>query len=381
MLPLGIQYKLLAHKIVANDIEEEAPPEVGQDVVMLRKTLNVATQAFFRCEVGDDSQPASLQSKLEAFLHADQTKRADNSPEVYGANLAVHIEPAKGLPDSLFVVLTFGIECGDDNLLFLYTKEDGRWHQRLHWYSDKYTAPSDAFGDFFLYTVAPGPNNQSLIAIAHGTPWCSSRMSAFHIDLFRPSDDSAPLKPMAHLDDYYSRFDVEPRLKAESDGFEIRLQSDSLDEATLVRPGIYRYRTTEGQLRRIQPIALNAREFVDAWLQAPWTDSSEWALDPTPSLHATRDRFDYSLQSNKNSFVVDYGPTRTCTSGSNHFQVEIDLSDFIQVNNKTEEKDLPTLYAQVRQNPNSFTMLSITDKPDPTCTGPDLMKKPGAPSH
>jgi hypothetical protein len=37
--------------------------------------------------------------------------------------------------------------------------------------------------------------------------------------------------------------------------------------------------------------------------------------------------------------------------------------------------DLPSLFAQVRQNPNSFTLLSITDEPDFTCTGPDVMKR------
>src|SRR6185312_12210752 len=108
----------------AGDLELDAPPDVGRDVVMLRKTLDVATQAFFHCETDNDSNPVTLQSKLAAFLHTNQSKRDDNTstPDgVYGANLAVHIETAKGFPNSIFVVLTFGIECGDDNLLFLYT--------------------------------------------------------------------------------------------------------------------------------------------------------------------------------------------------------------------------------------------------------------------
>jgi len=39
---------------------------------------------------------------------------------------------------------------------------------------------------------------------------------------------------------------------------------------------------------------------------------------------------------------------------------------------KVEQHEV--LYARVRQGPNSFIMLSIISKPDPTCTGPDLMK-------
>jgi len=60
--------------------------------------------------------------------------------------------------------------------------------------------------------------------------------------------------------------------------------------------------------------------------------------------------------------------------------VEIDLAEFVDKGNKTTETELAPIFAQVRQNTNSFTMLSIADKPDPTCTGPDLMKKPTAPS-
>jgi hypothetical protein len=284
MLPLGLQYKLLAHKISTDDIELEAPPDVSRDIVMLRKSLDVATQAFFRCVARDDTDAGSLQGKLSAYLHTDRSRRDDPNTQdgVYGANLTVHIEPAKGFTNSMFVVLTFGIECGDDNLLFLYTREDGRWIQRLHWYGDKYTEPSDAYGDFFLYGGVPGPKNEPLVAAAHGTPWCTSRMSAFHVDLLQPSSAKTAQKNLAHRDDYYSRDDDVPRtLKITADGFDIRVRGDSLDFDNLfTRPRIFRFRTTDGALERIQPVANNARDFVDVWLQERWGQSAHWADHP-----------------------------------------------------------------------------------------------------
>src|SRR5882762_5181940 len=133
MLPLGIQNKLLAHKIAPDDFELDAPPEVGADIVMLRKTLDIATQAFFRCKAGNDANPSLLQTELAAFLHADRSKRDENSTAqdgVYGANLSVKVETAKQFPNSIFVMLNFGVECGDDNVLLLFTKEPDQWSER-----------------------------------------------------------------------------------------------------------------------------------------------------------------------------------------------------------------------------------------------------------
>ena len=110
LLPLALQYKLLGHKISTDDFDLDAPADVSRDLVMLRKTLDVATQAFFRCEAGDDTVPHSLQAKLSAFLHTKESVRDethDREDGIYGANLTVRIESAKGFPNSLFVVLTF----------------------------------------------------------------------------------------------------------------------------------------------------------------------------------------------------------------------------------------------------------------------------------
>ena len=208
MLPLGMQNKLLAHKIAVDDFELDAPADVGRDIVMLRKTLDIATQAFFRCEAGDDSDPASLQTELAAFLHTDRSKRDENSSSqdgVYGANLRIKVVTAKGISNSVFVVLTFDINCGDDNVLLLFTKEAGLWSEHLHWYSDKYTKPSDAFGDLYLYSLVPGKDGTPLVAIAHGHPWCTSRWSGFDINLVRPTTTLTPQVMLGHFSTGYDR--------------------------------------------------------------------------------------------------------------------------------------------------------------------------------
>ena len=180
----------------------------------------------------------------------------------------VHVKPLSGKPEMLAIDLSFSIGCGDDYMLLVFRHTGQAWQKALDYHSDKYTQPSDAFGDFFLYTTVPGPTKDSLMAVAYGTPWCSSRMSGFHVDLLRPADESLPQALLAHLNEGYSRYDHMPTaLKQTSDGFQIRVWDDSLDFDNLfTRPRIYRFRTTGAKLERIQPIADNARDFVDTWL-------------------------------------------------------------------------------------------------------------------
>lgn len=377
MLPLALQNKLLAHTVAKDDFELDAPADVSQDIVMLRKTLDVATQAFFHCEAGNDTDPASLQSRLAAFLHAERSHQPNpDSPAAYahpyGADLTVTISPAPSFPNSLYIDLTFGVECGDDSLLFLYTREDNQWRQRLRWYSDKYTKPSDAFGDFLLYTAAPGPDStRPLIAVAHGTPWCTSRFSGFKMALLQPSSPGSPQKLLADIDAGYSRGDTTPTLKPYSEGVTLRLDASSRDlDNVFTYIGVFRYRTTSGSLERL-PVANNARDFVDSWLNEDWPTASRWSESPTDTLKAAYERFQYHGDVNKDVPTLHYGAVPACTVSTSQFQVQLELSHWI---NRLQQP-LPPRFAQVRQNPDSFTMLAITDKPDPACTGPDIMKK------
>ena len=119
---------------------------------MLRKTLYVATPAFFRCESGDESDPALLQSKLATFLHTDRSKRKTQNS---GANLKVRVEASKEFSSFIAVVLTFDIECGNDNVLLIFTHEGNQWRESGHWYSDKFIEQTDCtFGDFFVYALS-----------------------------------------------------------------------------------------------------------------------------------------------------------------------------------------------------------------------------------
>ncbi len=382
LLPMSTHFKQSFSRSpeIKEDLPLDAPPAARSGVPSLLNALASAVGLYMQCDAKSNT-PLEIEQHLAVLLGANRpesatTQRNGYPDHTYGDGLTVHVKPLSGKPEALAIDLSFSIGCGDNHMLLVFHRTEPTWRKVLDWHSDKYTQPSDAFGDFFLYALVPSPTNDQLIAVAYGTPWCTSRESGFHIDLLRTADDSLPQALLAHLDEGYSRDDHVPtELKQTSDGFQIRVWKDSLDFDNLfTRPRIYRFRTAEAKLERIQPIADNARDFVDAWLQASWTDSQKWTEQPTSSLHAARDRFDYSL--NRNSPEVQFGSVRACSSDNHNFQIEIDLAEFVDAkSSKPTLHDLPPLFAKVHQNPNSFTMISITDHPDSTCIGSDLMKK------
>ncbi len=193
----------------------------------------------------------------------------------------------------------------------------------MRWQSGDYEAIKEAFGDFFEYFVLPQPSGKWLVAAAHGTPWCSSRFSAFAVDLIQPVRDKAPQQTLQHLDYGYSRDEgVVPKIRP--DGFELRMQVNSLDLDLLTRRGIYRFQLIDNRLERIQPIAINGRDFVDEWLQVPWANAKRWS-DPANLDNLAKESDFFNYKKNPSRPMVSYGLVRGCSDNLKHFQVKLDL--------------------------------------------------------
>jgi hypothetical protein len=364
----AVQTSLFTINESKDDLPIDPPRLAQQEVPKLRIALTAAITGYMQCEAVDITDPASLQSGVAKLLNANRPESAAEQKRgypdhTYGDDLTIRVQAFRSKENTIAVDANFSTGCGQDHVLLLFNRQPDHWFRTLDWQSDKYTKPNDAFGDFFLYTAAPGSNGAELVAVAHGNPWCTSRFSGFDVDLLQPATSQTPQRHIAHTDNVYSRGDTTPTLKSVPDGITLRLDSSSRDlEGVFTYIGVFRFRTTSNTLERM-PVANNARNFVDSWLDESWPIADRWSAQPSRDLHLVHDRFDYSIGSkDKNVPNISYGPVRAC-SDANKFQIEMQLDDD------------PHLYGQVRQNTGSFTMLAITSKPDLACTGPDLMAK------
>jgi hypothetical protein len=197
-------------------------------------------------------------------------------------------------------------------------------------------------------------------------------MSGFKLDLIRPMDSQHAEKTLFRRELEYRR-DVDPIMKALPNGFQLRMIGENIDPAIIMKTVFYRFVLNGDELERVQPVASNGRDFVDEWLQSPWSDAARWSAAENLEQLDTMQKHLMADNASMNSDdypELNYGPVRSCPGSKSHFQVELDEE---WVGPKADPTRKRTLYFQIEEGKNSFTMLSASTRPDPHCTGHDIM--------
>ncbi len=192
-------------------------------------------------------------------------------------------------------------------------------------------------------------------------------MSGFEIDVIRPEGERKQ-RVIAHVKHGYSRGDMVPKMKATGDGqgFDLRLSRSSADMNVFEYVGIFRYRLTGDGMERVQPIAMNGRGFVEEWLAADWSDAERWSdTGAKEALRLEHARVN-KTERGEGGELPSYGAVRGCAEDGKHFQVEVG------------HEKAGTVYFQIEQGVNSFTMVAAGGREDARCKGADIMKRTGA---
>jgi hypothetical protein len=375
------QARLLAYRL-QDEMDEAVPAPLQARIRAFKESLAALADTAVQC-APVDAIPKAIETTLVKLLNANKPvvnevydpKKPPQLDQIYGDEIDVKVTAPANMPKIRLVTISFGIECGNDTMLLAYELRGGHWQQTLRWQSGDYKEISGAFGDFFAYQVVPQHDSGDwLLVAAHGYPWCTSRWSAFDMDIIQSASGNAPQQVIFHKNANYLR-DTEPIMKLVPDGFQLRVETGSMDVDLMTRPVIYRYRVFGNQVVRVQPIAINGRDFVDEWLQSPWNDAKNWSLPSAlTGLEAVHKIFE--AQENQKADAKEipyytYGPVRSCADSPLHYQVQLDLEWLVDQQTRPGK---PTFF-QIQEDKNSFIMLSASDKRDPHCTGRDIMPK------
>ncbi len=379
--------KVVAEKVKAEQAEllgvsvgyggtDTGVPVATQNLIRAFKdSLAAAADAFMDCERGGVDDAKGIETRLAGLLGAsvedsvrktvgDMVVTDQGRDKIYGANLQIAARAEEHEPPLIGLKIGFDIPCGVDEMLLIYESSGNGWRRMIRWQSDPYSQISGAFGDFFEYAVfGERRGDDWRVAVAHGKPWCSSSYSGFDLDVLRPATGAIASQQMVFHKEAAYRRDEEPTLQAEPDGFLFRVKVTSLSSNSNRKVAIYHYRLHQGQIHRYQPVAENARDFLDEWIQADWNEAADWTARPNlKSLAREHDivaEFMDKVESKTPEFT--YGPVQACSGKQKMVQVEFG--------------GVPSgfKYFQIEQGKDSFTLVSGSNGPDPKCTGPDLM--------
>lgn len=379
---------------VSDSMNTDVPPLIREGVVKLKRALAAETDAVVLRLSDATTATAARQHLMKVLpspaigkIASDQRQRwAESdfkapSPGLYGGELTIFVK--KLTPSLLLVRETFDIACGSDNVLLVYSNAGGAWKRVLLWQSKPYSTVGEAFGDTYeTLLLRPQHNGHPLLLVLHGTPWCTSVMSRFSMDVLELGDspNSAPLWHGGH--DY--RIDSEPplTLRATVNGFEVRASVSTTGErvdrkgvsyAVVARKGLMRYAVDADGIHRVEPIAMNAHDSVEEWLEMSRSEAAEFADEPAGSL--TWKMFEeFTYEGKRKTTVVPFpavGAVRACKDSSNRFQAEVTSEIFDPA--AAGSRPGPTYFVQIMQVANGYRIEAVTIKKKPICDGPDLM--------
>lgn len=381
-------------KVPVGEMDTTVPVAARDLLTQLKDALTCASDAAL-AHAGASVDPAELQKRMADALNANPPEppantvvpkddhRFDEAFGSYGHNLRVRVTRPSGVAGHTEVEFSINVECGNDHMLLAYAFRTGTWRRQMRWQASLLKKVSDAYGDFFIYTTLPTPEEKDSglwIVVAHGTPWCTSRFSGFAIDIITPASDPNSAEVLWHTAGGYSRGDFEPKLISSGDTFELQLNEATMDIMVYERRIIYRYRIDDHQrVHRIQPIATNPRGFVEEWLSAPWSESQSFSAgEARRALQPVHEQLAMRSSSDTKFINYSYGPVTACKIPGD-IQVQINSTLEINVPGKPngESRQLPSHYFQVRKVADGYLMISARTEPDPACTGANLMPTDG----
>jgi hypothetical protein len=368
------QEKLLAVKVGDEGMDTDVQPSTQKLIQEFKNVLAATVAEYMNCTPPAVSNVKQFEAGLAGLVgangpepptHSTPREASEFVDQIYGSHLSLSVARPTAQSQLLSVKFTFGINCGDDNMLLIYERRNGRWSRVLLWQSGNYSTSAGAFGDFFSFLFVPrGEPVGWVLAVAHGMPWCTSRWSGFDLDVIQPSHGEMPQEVLFHREAGYVRSE-EVEMMPRAAGFELRLTTGSIDLDRMTRRAIYSYRLVDGTVRRVQPVALNGGDFVDEWLNTDWDEAEQWSaqqnVQSLREVHANIERLIKPSAQNWPSFT--YRAVRACSGDPSRFQIELD-----------QDPGVPT-YFQIREGKNFFEMLYASRQPDPKCNGPDLLHK------
>lgn len=279
-------------------------PEVRdatEDVTVLKHQLRDWIDALL-AGTGAQVDPSTLRNQLNAGLRNTRLAGPFTPEHSLGEVDDVQVRWTLGATPWLEVTTRIGIDCMHDESLYLYEWAGSAWNRRFQLEQNDYK-PGHYNPQYFDHVELSAPNadgERLLLTFSH-TWSCASWWQNLHYRLFAIGSNVKTL-----LDDArwgYLGAERPYAARLEPDGALIEFDSDSLDGAIHNRPAVMHFLRERDQVRRVEPVALRAQDFVEEWLTRPWAEMKTWS---TPSLQA------WHNQLSSKSFQGEYHFAQPC---------------------------------------------------------------------
>jgi len=356
---------LLALPVVAAEPQSDVSPEARQAITAMKSRLGDFVDAYMRSRDGHVTTKAikrGLSRQAHAFTLKPRIYSIAELPKDfanYGFELWFDVKARGDTRRRVIgIVANFQIECGDDGVLFVFAREHGSWGEVLRWQSKPYATIGEAFGAFNFGISPPDRSGNWYVVATHSPPWCTSNWSEILYSVVRPKPGAVdPKEIFSGSDPLWRGDDDYGTLSVGRSGFELRFHAYRIDTGVHNRVWIRRFRIDGDVVRRIPPVAVSPRDFVDEWVTSPWEQASEWSSpDNTAALKKIHERL-------RKIGFFDYVSVRKCGGPLFHYQIEL-----VQA-----PDDQARYFFRVAGSVIDYRMGAVSEQPEATCKGKNVL--------
>ncbi len=272
----------------------------------------------------------------------------------------------------VLAVTGVGIHCGYDQSAYIYQRgPDRKWKLLFQSEQDRYGKDEYIPQNFLTVAVSPNtvawnePAPPPLVLTLGFSPWCSSNWNVLLKRLWRASErTTTPKALMDKEESLYTGVDSIASARFGENDLVIEFEGHSIDGAGLTRRHIEHFLIgPKDELKRIAPVAISPKDFVEEWVSSEWSESVKWVDARGDKAALAKAHIDLAKRSG-GSFLGDFAesPTR-CRSDRTLWQINVE-PDTLPEGNEIQ----PSNYFLVRwMAPYRFSMARIQQHPFPNC--------------
>ena len=302
---------------------------------------------------------SNLEKQLNAELRAaglicDWTAAGEQCPDWWQQGYLSDIEfrSEQGL---LTLITHVGIECGSDDSAYIYrwTKLHG-WQRFFQTEQNNYTEKDYSPQNIRSVQFSPVDGSNDYLVLTLGNqPWCESNWHDIYYRVFRTGSAADP-RPLVDGSEV-GWVDQAIEGSITSNEALVQFTIDGIEDRRLA---VRHFRIDHDTVSRVEPLALGPRGFVEEWLVNDWDKgASGWSdSQRSPGLP----NWHWKLHEGDLHGVFS-DPTMHCPPTSDLWQVAFEFRDW----------PAKTYFLVRWRPPYRFTMVDVSNKPNPNCTEKD----------
>ena len=273
-----------------------ADPQPDHDT--LRKLLLEWSEAEFISDA--ETSYWQVEQKLNAALKSRGLVERMAEDAAYGRERLGTLSPIKlysveGRDEYLLLRTAMGTDCGYDYSHYLYRRNEGRWQRVLTLErDDRYDWTDDA-----VRLVPKNASGDALFLLAGVAQNCTSRFRDLRGRLYEIDGFTGRMAVSVE-----AGVDVNVPLISSLTVDELLLEYEEVGTQVVNYRVVNRLRLIDGRWQRVGPLTYTPREFVELWLNSPWTKAQQW------SPASLRERHGWLLDRSR-----EFPETKRCGAG------------------------------------------------------------------